>query len=71
MVDPLGGVAAKQRIDHPPVVQVKVKGVIRVAGVMRVASNRLGHGDDLAYILDDRLACSDVARCEHALAVHG
>ena len=59
-----------QRVDDPAIVQVKVKGVVGVGRVVRVASNRLGHGDDLAHVLDEPLACGQVARGEHTLAVH-
>ena len=70
MVDPFRVVTAVKRIDHCAVVQVKIKGVIRVAGVMGVAAYRLSHADDLAHILDHRLACGDVAGREHTFAVH-
>jgi hypothetical protein len=70
MVDPLRFVAAMQRIDHPPIVQVKVKSVVRVTRIVRVAGHGLGHADDLPHVLDDALACGQVARGEHAFAVH-
>ena len=59
-----------QRIDHPPLVQVKVKGVVRVGRIVRVAGNGLGHGDDLAHVFDDPHASGQVSRGEHAFAVH-
>ncbi len=59
-----------QRIDHPAIVQVKVKGVVGVVHVVRVSCNGFGHADDLAHVLDESLACGQVARGEHALAVH-
>ncbi len=71
MVDPLGGVATIERIDHPAIVQMEIKGVVGVGHIVRVAGNCLGHGDDLAHILDDRFTCRDVARREHAFAVQG
>lgn len=70
MVDPFGVVALFQRINHPPIVQVKVKRVIGVGRVMRVTAQGLGHGDDLPHILDDCFARCDVARGEHAFTVH-
>ena len=47
------------RIDDVAVVDVEVEGVVRVLRVVRVASQRLGPGDDLARVLDDRLARAD------------
>ena len=60
-----------QRIDHPPIVQVKVKGVVGVVQVVRMAGNGLSHADDLAHVLDEPLACGQMAGGEHALAMHG
>ena len=69
MVDPTRGIAAVQTINHPRVVDVKVKRVLRVARVMRVATLRLGHGDDFTHVFDDALTRSHVAQGEHAFAV--
>jgi len=70
MVDPSGIVAAVKRIDHPAIVQMKVKSVVGVAGVVRVTANGLGHADDLAHVFNDRFTRRHVARGEHAFAVH-
>jgi hypothetical protein len=35
-----------------------------------MAGNGLGHADDFAHVLDEPLACGQVARGEHTLAVH-
>ena len=70
MVDPFRVIPAVERIDHTAIFQVEVKGVVRVAGVMRVTTNRLSHADDLAHVFDDPLACGDVAGREHTSAVH-
>jgi hypothetical protein len=59
-----------QRIDHTPIVQVEVEGVVGVVHVVRMAGNGLGHADDFAHVLDEPLACGQVARGEHTLAVH-
>jgi hypothetical protein len=59
-----------QRIDHTPIVQVEVEGVVGVARIVRMAGNGLGHADDFAHVLDEPLACGQVARGEHTLAVH-
>ena len=70
MVDPFGIVATIKRIDHPAIVQLEVKGVVRVVGIMRVAADRLSHGDVLPHVFNDPLAGLKVAGGEHALAVH-
>jgi hypothetical protein len=36
---------------------------------MRVTADRLGHGDELAHILDDGFARCNVTGSEHAFAV--
>jgi hypothetical protein len=59
-----------QRIDHSPIVQVKVKGVVRVVCIVRMAGNGLGHADDFAHVLDEPLACGQVARGEYTSAMH-
>ena len=58
-----------QRIDHPPIVQVKVKGVVRVGRIVWMAGNGLAHTDDLAHVFDDPHASGQVSRREHAFAV--
>ena len=70
MVDPTRGIAAVQTINHPRVVDVKVKRVLGVAWVVRVAALRLGHADDFTHVLDNALACGHVAQGENALAVN-
>ena len=70
MVDPARGIAAKQRVDHVFLVDVKIERVIRVARVMRVAALGLFPGDDLANVLDDRLAFGDVFDGKHAVAMN-
>ena len=52
------------------VVEVKVKGVVGVFGVVRVAPIGLFPGDDLAHIFDHLLALGDGLNGEHALAMH-
>jgi hypothetical protein len=59
-----------QRIDHSPIVQMKVKGVVGVCLIVRMAGNGLGHADDFAHVLDEPLPCGQVARSEHTSAMH-
>ena len=49
---------------------MKVKRVVRVAGVMRVAVLRFFPADDLAHVLDQRFAFGNVDKCKHTFAVH-
>jgi hypothetical protein len=70
MVDPARGITTVQSINYPRVVDVKVKRVLWVAGVVRVAALRLGHGDDFAHVFNDPLASDHVAQGEHAFAVN-
>jgi hypothetical protein len=71
MVDPLRVIATVQRIDDPTIVQMKIKSVVRLARVVRVAANGFGHADALTHVLDDPFTCSHVACGKHAFAVHG
>ena len=70
VIDPTRRVAAVQTINHPRIVDVKVKRVLRVARVMRMATLRLGHGNDFTHVLDDGLTCGHVTQGEHAFAMH-
>jgi hypothetical protein len=49
---------------------VKVKGVVGVLHVVRMAGNGLGHADDFANVLDQPLACGQVACGEHTSTMH-
>ena len=51
-------------------VNVKVKRVVGVFGVVRVARLGLCPGDDLAHIFHDGFALANVLQREYALAVH-
>ena len=57
-------------VDHMRFVDVKVKGVVGVLRVMRVAAQGFFPTDDLADILDDGFALGKVGDGEHALAMH-
>lgn len=70
MVDPFGIVAAIQRIDHATIVQMKVERVVGVVGVVRMPTNRLGHGDDLAHVFNDPFAYGHVPRGKNTFAMH-
>ena len=69
VVDPARRVAALLAVDDVFVVNVKVKRVIRVAGVMRVTAQCLFPTDNLAAILDQRLAFSEVFQCVNTFAM--
>ena len=60
VVDPSGGVAAVQRVDHLVFVHVEIEGVIGVRGVMGVAILCLVPADHLTYVFIQCLAFSDV-----------
>ena len=49
---------------------MKVKSVVRVLRVVRVALLRLFPADDLADVLDHGLPFGDVLQGKHALAMH-
>ena len=56
-------------IDDVVFVDVEVKGVVRVLGVVRVAALRLGPGNHLTHVLDEGLALGDVLHGKHPLAM--
>jgi hypothetical protein len=49
---------------------VKVKGVVGVRRVVRVASKRFFPADDFAHVLDQGLAFGQILDGKHALTVH-
>ena len=51
-------------------VDVKVKRVVGVGGVVRVAAQGLFPRDDLAHILNDGLALRKVSQCKDPLTMH-
>ena len=59
-----------QSVDDMFVVEVKIKGVVGVFGVVRVAPIGLFPGDDLAHIFDHLLALGDGLHGEHAFAMY-
>src|SRR6218665_2323023 len=70
VVDPARGVAAELGVDHMLVIDVKIKGVPGLHGVMRVALLRRLPIDDLAGVLQQHVACGDVLHGKNALAMH-
>ncbi len=70
MVDPARRVAAIERVDHVPVIEVEVKRVVGILRVMRMAFLRLCPGDHLALVLDDDFALDDRLCRKHPFAVH-
>lgn len=51
-------------------VNMEVKSMVRVCGVMRMAVLCFGPSDDLAHVLDDGFTFSDVLQGKNALAMH-
>ena len=70
MVDPARSITAVKAINHASIVDVEVKRVLGVAGVVRVTTQRFGHGNDFTHIFDDGFARGHGAQGEHAFAVH-
>ncbi|MCY1232854.1 hypothetical protein D9M72_453690 [compost metagenome] len=70
MVDPSRAVAAKLGVDDAAVVQAEIEGVVGIAGIVRVALQRLLPRDVLALVLDHALAFGDGGDRVYALAVH-
>ncbi len=70
VVDPARGVAAIQRVDHAPVLDVEVEGVLRIAGVVRMAPLRFVPTDALAHVLDHGLALGNVLHGKNATPMH-
>lgn len=69
VVDPARVIAAMKTINHARVVDVEVKRVLGIARVVRVTTQRLGHGNDLAHVFDDGFARCHGAQGEYAFAV--
>ena len=70
MVDPARGIAPHPAVNHPGLVNVKIKRVIWVLRVMGVARLRLCPGDDLTHILDDGVTFGNVLHGIHTLAMN-
>ena len=59
-----------QRIDHPVFIHMKVKRVVRVGRVMRVAILGFIPADDLSNVLDQGFAFSDIHEGKNAFSVN-
>jgi len=59
-----------QRVNHPVFVHMKVKRVVGVKRVVRVAVLRFVPADDFAHIFNDRVAFGNVLQGKYALAMH-
>ena len=57
-------------VNHMLFVHMKVKGVVRVRRVVRVAAQRFFPADDLANVFNQCLAFGQVLHGKHALAMH-
>ena len=69
VVDPARGIAAVLGVDHPPFVDVEIKGMVRVLGIVRMAALGFLPGDHFAHVFNDAFALGDVLQRENALAV--
>ncbi len=70
MVDPARRIAADLGVDDPLCIHVKVKGVVGIAGVVRMPTQRLVPGNDLANVLNDGFALGDIGQGKHAFSMH-
>ncbi len=70
MVDPARRVATHSGIDHPVLVDMKIKRVVWVLRVMRMSCQRFGPTDDFTNILDDGFTGCDILHGKNALAMH-
>ncbi|MNT40482.1 hypothetical protein D3C72_1767980 [compost metagenome] len=70
VVDPARAVAAELGVDDAAVVQAEVESVVGIAGIVRMALQRLLPRDVLALVLDHALAFGDGGDRVYALAVH-
>jgi hypothetical protein len=51
-------------------IDMKIKGVVGVFGIVRMTRLGFCPGDDFAHILDDGFALANVLHCKHAFAMH-
>ncbi len=70
VIDPLSGVAIILGVDDMAFIQVKVKSVVGLAGVVGVAGLGLAPGDDLALVLQHPFADLDGTKSINALPVN-
>jgi hypothetical protein len=70
VVDPARGVAAELRVDHAVFIHMKVKRVVGLQRVVRVAVLRFLPADDLAGVFDQHFALGNILHGKHALAMH-
>jgi len=70
VVDPARRVAAVQSVNDVPCVDMKVKRVVGVRGVVRVARLRFFPGDDLADVFNNGFASGNRLHGKNALAVN-
>ena len=69
MVDPARRVATHLGVNHVGCINVKVKRVVGVLRVVRMACLGFFPGNDLPNVLDDGLALSDILQRKHTLAM--
>ena len=69
MIDPSGRVAVLIGIDNVAVIQMKIEGVVRLAGIMRVKRLSFAPGDDFAFVFQHSVSRFDVTDSVDALAV--
>ena len=69
MIDPTRGIAAHLGINHTAVIEMKIKRVVRIGGIVGVAPQGLGPINALTCVLDEGLALSHWGHCKHPSAV--
>jgi hypothetical protein len=70
VVDPAQGVALVRGVDHPLIVDLKVKSVIGLAGIMRMTVLRLLPVNHFTHVLNNGFAFRNILRGENAFAMN-
>ena len=70
MVDPARRIATGIAVNHMLVVNVKIKRVVRLQRVVRMAAQRFFPTYHLAHIFQNNLTFGQIRQGKHALAVH-
>jgi hypothetical protein len=69
MVDPPGRIAVLLGIDDMAVIQMKIKGMVGLAGIVRMKRHRFAPGDDFSFVFQHSVARLDGTDGVDALAV--
>ena len=69
VIDPPGGVTVLLGIDNVAVIQMKIEGMVRLAGIMRMERLSFAPGNDLAFVFQHSIARFNETDCIDTLAV--